>query len=40
MRMIQAVMPPERFTVACGWIRGGVSADVWTGITASVPGLA
>jgi hypothetical protein len=40
VRMIQVVMPPERFTVACGWIRGGVTSDVWSGITAAVPGIA
>lgn len=38
--MIQKVMPPERFTVACGWIKGGVHADVWSGICARIPGLA
>jgi hypothetical protein len=40
VRMIQAVMPPERFTVACGWIRAGVASEVWTGITTAVPGIA
>lgn len=38
--MIQRVMPPERFTVACNWIKSGVPADVWSGITARVPGTA
>jgi len=38
--MIQRVMPPERFTVACTWIKSGVPADVWSGITARVPGTA
>jgi hypothetical protein len=37
--MIQKVMPPDRFAVACGWIRDGVSADVWTGITSRVAGI-
>jgi len=40
MQMIQKVMPPERFGIACGWIRGGVNADVWSGITSRVPGIA
>jgi hypothetical protein len=40
MSMIQKVMPPDRFGVACGWIKGGVAADVWTAICARVPGLA
>jgi len=40
MGMLKVVMPPERLTVACGWIRDGVAADVWAGITARVPGLA
>lgn len=40
IQLIQTVMPPERFVVACGWIRGGVAADVWSGITAQVPGIA
>jgi len=39
LNMLKAVMPPERLTVACGWIRDGVAADVWSGITARVPGL-
>jgi hypothetical protein len=34
--MIQKVMPPERFSVACGWIRDGVAADVWGGIAARI----
>ena len=37
--MIQKVMPADRFGVACGWIRGGVPADMWSGICARIPGL-
>lgn len=37
--MIQRVMPPDRFRVACGWIESGVAPDVWSGITARVPGI-
>ena len=40
MAMIQKVMPPDRFGVACGWIQGGVPSDVWGGICALVPGVA
>ena len=40
VQMIQKVMPPERFGVACGWIRGGVNTDVWSGIASRVPGVA
>jgi hypothetical protein len=37
--MVQKIMPPERFTGVCGWIRAGVPAEVWSGICARVPGL-
>ena len=39
MMMLERALPPERFAGACGWIRGGVAADVWAGVTARVPGL-
>lgn len=38
--MMQRVMPPERFTMASGWIKNGVAPDVWSGLTARVPTLA
>jgi len=37
--MIQRIMPPDRFAVTCGWIRGGVASGVWSDICARVPGL-
>jgi len=37
--MIQRVMPPERFPVACGWIRGGIGDAAWAALAARVPGL-
>ena len=36
--VIQKIMPPERFGIACGWIRAGVAADLWSAIAARVPG--
>jgi len=36
--MIQKIMPPDRFGIACGWIRAGIAADTWSAITARVPG--
>jgi len=37
--MIQRVMPPERFPIACGWIRGGIGDAAWAALAARVPGL-
>jgi hemerythrin-like domain-containing protein len=36
--MMQKVQPPERFTVACGWIKSGIGADAWAPIASRVPG--
>jgi hemerythrin-like domain-containing protein len=32
--MLEKVMPPERFTVAMGWVRAGVSDEIWSEIAA------
>ncbi|MBL9015166.1 MAG: hemerythrin domain-containing protein [Myxococcales bacterium] len=37
--MMQRVMPPERFPVACGWIKAGIGDAAWSAIAAKVPGL-
>lgn len=38
--MLQKVQPPDRFTIACGWIKSGIAAEVWSAICARVPGIA
>lgn len=40
VRILQGAMPPPVFEMAKGWIRNGVDAERWQGLTAEIEGLA